>query len=560
MSFEILTSILSFLGGLGMFIYGMNLMADGLQQSAGSKTRKLLAMLTNNRLVGVLIGALITAIIQSSSATTVMVVGFVNAQIMNLGQAIGVIMGANIGTTMTGWIVSMSEWGKLFKPEMIAPVLIFTGTAIMLFTKKERVKQISTVLVGFGILFVGLSIMSGAIEPYSEEPIFYDAFTIIGSNPLYGLLVGTVVTAVIQSSSASMGILQTLAFAGVVNWGAAAFIALGQNIGTCATALLSCIGASKNAKRAAVLHLMFNILGSVIVGTVVYIYFMMNPAVASSQVTGTQLAIFHTSFNVITTILLFPFANWMVKLSEQIIPEDDEEDTRLVKLDDRLLQSPGFALAAVKQEVTKMGELCLDNIAYSRDALVNHENILELEDNERMINTYQKELTDFLTELDASALTEREQMQLKHALMIISDLERISDHCFSIAWEAQNVQHGTELSHLAVVDLETISSQCYKTLKYTLRLRDTKDLNIMDKVLKHETKVDAMEHSMRESCIQRMAEGSCQVQTGLLFLDAISNYERIADHAELIAQYIEEEERNQPGEAFSFAVEASPAI
>ena len=542
-----------------MFIYGMNIMAEGLQQAAGSKTKKLLGMLTNNRFAGVLIGALVTAIIQSSSAATVMVVGFVNAQIMNLNQAIGVIMGANIGTTMTGWIVSMSEWGKLFKPEMTAPVLIFTGTAVMLFSKKERVKQICTVLVGFGILFVGLSLMSGAVAPYSEEPIFYDAFTVIGSNPIFGLLVGTAVTAVIQSSSASMGILQTLAIAGVVNWGAAAFIALGQNIGTCATALLSCIGASKNAKRAAVLHLLFNIIGSVIAGTVIYIYFVMNPAVAAAKVGSTQLALFHTSFNVITTVLLFPFANWLVKLSEKIIPDEEEEDTRLVRLDERLLNSPGFALAAVRQELTKMGELALENIGYSRDALLNLDNITVLLDNEQMINTYQKELSDYLTALDSASLTEREQMQLKHSIMIISDLERISDHCRDIALEAQRIESKAELPYLAAVDIETISSQCCKTLKYALRLRDTKDLHMVSKVLEHEKKVDAMEQEMRESCIQSMSDGAFPVQPGILFLDSISNYERIADHAELIAQYIEEEEKYQYKDPDSFSAALNPA-
>ncbi|WP_303032367.1 Na/Pi cotransporter family protein, partial [Dubosiella newyorkensis] len=258
MNLDIVKSVLAFGGGLGMFIYGMQLMADGLQKAAGAKTRNLLGILTNNRLIGVLVGALITAIIQSSSATTVMVVGFVNAGLMNLSQAIGVIMGANIGTTMTGWLVSMSEWGSIFKPDFFAPILLIIGTILFLFSKKDRVKEVAGILVGFGILFIGLGTMSGAIKPYSEEPIFYQAFTIIGSNPIFGLLVGAIVTAVIQSSSASMGILQTLAFNGVVNWGAAAFIALGQNIGTCVTALLSCIGANQNAKRAATLHLLFN--------------------------------------------------------------------------------------------------------------------------------------------------------------------------------------------------------------------------------------------------------------------------------------------------------------
>jgi phosphate:Na+ symporter len=544
MTLTLLKNILTFAGGLGMFIYGMHIMAEGLQQAAGSKMKKLLSMLTNNRLLGVLVGALVTALIQSSSATTVMVVGFVNAQIMNLHQAIGVIMGANIGTTMTGWIVSMSEWGAIFKPDMFAPALVAIGAAMMLAGRKPSTKRIAHILIGFCILFVGLNTMSSAVKPYAEEPIFYHAFAVIGSNPIFGILVGAAVTAVIQSSSASMGILQTLAFNGVVNWSAAAFIALGQNIGTCVTALLSCIGAHKNAQRAAILHLLFNVIGSVLVGLVLWIYFSMNPAIASSTVSGTQLAMFHTGFNVATTIVLFPFANWMVSLSKKIIPESGKSESRfMVHLDDRLLQTPGIALEAVSDEMQNMGRLALENITLSKECLLNHEKFDQLAENEEKINLYQKEISDFLSEMDTSTLTEKQQLRVKHDILAVSDLERISDHCQSIARLAQEMPDSPGFSEYARQDINTIANQCYKTLKYALEIRDTKNVDAMDKVESYERKVDIMENLMREGHIQRLIEKKCNVESGIVFLDSISNYERMADHAELLAGYIVQEEQ-----------------
>lgn len=537
MNLEILKSVLAFGGGLGMFIYGMQLMADGLQKSAGEKTRKLLAMLTNNRVVGVLVGALITAIIQSSSATTVMVVGFVNARLMDLSQAIGIIMGANIGTTMTGWLVSMSEWGSFFKPDFFAPILLIIGTVILLFAKTERMKQTSSILVGFGILFIGLNAMSGAIKPYSDEPIFYQAFTVIGSNPIFGLLVGAVVTAVIQSSSASMGILQTLAFNGVVNWSAAAFIALGQNIGTCVTALLSCIGAHRNAQRAAMLHLLFNIIGSILIGSVIWIFFALNPLVAQSTVTGTSLALFHSGFNIATTILLFPFANWLVKLAQKMIPEHEEvKEKEFVHLDKRLLQNAGIAFDVVRQEIIRMGALALSNISYSRDVLVSHDHFEKMEENERKINRFQEELTSYLEKVDIATLPPADKLELQHSILAINNIERISDYCMHILnGSKQMLEH--KMSETMIEDINTISSHAYKTMKYALKMRENHDLDQYKKVEKHENRVDEMEKTMRQSYMHRMSEQSYNVQEGIYFLDTIYNYERISDHATQLAEY-----------------------
>ncbi len=547
MTMDLLQDIMLFFGGLGMFIYGMQIMAEGLQNSAGSKTRKLLGLLTNNRILGVLVGALITAIIQSSSATTVMVVGFVNAQIMNLTQAVGVIMGANIGTTMTAWIVSMSEWGSLLKPDFFAPILLVVGVGMMLFSKKEKIKDGANILVGFGILFIGLSTMSGAIEPYSDSPIFSQAFTVIGNNPILGLLVGAAVTGIIQSSSASMGILQALAMNGVVNWGSAVFIALGQNIGTCVTAILSCIGANKNAKRAAVIHLLFNCIGALFFGAICWLTFLAIPNLAMSNVTSTELAIFHTCFNVLTTIILFPFANKLVTLSKLIIKDNVEENNAedegevLVKLDERLLQTPSFALVRVNREIEKMGKLALESIAYTKDALLEKKNIDKIYDREKKINEYEKQLSEFISLMDLSTLNEKEQLQVKHALLAVSDVERIGDHCRNIADMAKDLEEDA-FSQSAKDDIEIISNQCYKTLRWALDIRANLDVSKFEKVEKHETKVDKMQDQMREGHIQRLIDKKCQVEAGIIFLDSVSDYERISDHAENLAQYVVEEE------------------
>lgn len=307
MSVNDISNLFGFLGGLGMFLYGMNIMADGMQKTAGSRMSQFLGMLTNNRFMAVCLGALITAIIQSSSATTVMVVGFVSAGVLNLTQAIGVIMGANIGTTMTAWLVSLSQVGdamKVLKPIFYAPLFIGIGAMMIMFSKKQKNHTIGEILVGLGLLFVGLDFMSGAISPYTDAPIFTNAFTLLGGNPLLGMLTGAVVTAILQSSSASVGILQTLAMSGVVTTNAAVYITMGQNIGSCVTALLSSVGGSRTAKRAAVMHLSFNVIGAILFGLGGFVLFAVLPDFASSSISAVQISVFHTVFNVTNTAIL----------------------------------------------------------------------------------------------------------------------------------------------------------------------------------------------------------------------------------------------------------------
>ena len=324
-------SLFEFAGGIGMFLYGMNRMADGMQKSAGGKMKSLLGYLTRNRFLAILVGALITAIIQSSGATTVMVVGFVNAGLMTLVQAVGVIMGANIGTTITAWIVSLGQIGdaaKALQPSFYAPLLIGIGAFVSLFSKKDRSKTVGELFVGIGLLFEGLEFMSASIAPYTDAPIFSNAFKIVGSNPFLGILIGIVVTAILQSSSASVGILQTLAMNGVVTTNAAIFITLGQNIGSCVTALISSAGTTRTAKRAACMHLLFNVAGALLFGTAGFILFCIRPDIAVHNITGVEISIFHTFFNITCTAVMFPFAKLLVKLSGIIVPENHGIDIR----------------------------------------------------------------------------------------------------------------------------------------------------------------------------------------------------------------------------------------
>ena len=349
--------IIPFVGGLGMFIYGMQIMAQGLENAAGNRMKSLLEALTKNKFFGVLLGAFITAVIQSSSATTVMVVGFVNAGIMNLQQAMGVIMGANIGTTVTGWLVSSVEWAKFLSPSNLAPVAIMIGVIIMLTGKRRSTKDIASIVVGFGLLFVGISSMSSAVEPLKDNAAFCNIFVSLGHNPFLGIVAGAAVTAIIQSSSASVGILQSLAAAGLVPFGAAIYIIMGQNIGTCVTAILSSVGAKKNAKTAALMHLLFNIIGTVIFSIIAIAYLsIVNPAWAQGNITQTQISMVHTVFNIVTTVLLFPVSDWIIKLAKKIgHVEEEVQDESVVLLDDRMLETPGIAIQSTVSELVRMG-------------------------------------------------------------------------------------------------------------------------------------------------------------------------------------------------------------
>ena len=551
MKVEALGVLFQFIGGLGMFLYGMNQMADGLQKSAGHRMQRLLEVLTSNRLMGVLLGAGITAIIQSSSATTVMVVGFVNAGIMNLAQAVGIIMGANIGTTVTSWIVSMSGWGEVLKPDFFAPLLVGIGAAVIMFAKDSKKKDIGEIITGFGFLFVGLSFMSSSIEPYKDAPIFSEIFTVLGRNPLLGILAGTVVTAIIQSSSASVGILQTLAFNGIVNWQSAIFITLGQNIGTCITAILSSIGANRTAKRAAVVHLLFNVVGTIIFGIAMTVVFALNPVLANSTISSVDISIFHTTFNTINTIILFPFANLLVRASGFFVPEKKGEENEPAPdqemsrhLDARILETPSLAIEQIQHEIIAMGETVKKNLRLAADALLHNTEASaeQVYKNEKIINNMQKILTGYLVQINNHSLNEEQHLLVKNLFYSINDLERMGDHCENLAELAdEKRKSGIVFSSEASQEMDNMIRSVEEAVDSAVSARKDHDMTLVRQVFRKEEEVDSLEEDLRENHMQRLADMECTMENGVIFLDAVSNLERISDHAVNIAGYVKEE-------------------
>ncbi len=532
--------LLGFVGGLGLFVYGMNFMGEGLQKTAGSKMKKLLGVLTNNRLLGVLVGVGITAIMQSSSATTVMVVGFVNAGLMSLGQAVGVIMGANVGTTVTAWIVSLGEWSVFLKPSTLAPIAIISGVIMLFFSSKEKIRQIGGIIFGFGVLFLGLDLMGDAVKPLSTLPQFKNIFMKLGSSPVLGILAGAAITAIIQSSSASIGILQTLALASLVPWSAAIYIILGQNIGTCVTAVLSAVGATKNGKRAAMIHLLFNTIGSIFFAVIGVIYFkVINPSSGNILITMTQISIVHTVFNILNTLLLFPFASQLVGLAEHIIGgQDMEGESQLVHLDDRILETPTFAIENATKEVVRMGEMSAANMKLAVEALVEKdtEKIQEVLRVEANINKLQKEINKYLIKLTNSPVSETEHRIVTGLFHSVSDIERVGDHADNISELAEAaIQGGVEFSEVAISEVQEMAAIAISAFELSLQACARNNVNIAKEVLPVEQMVDQMEKTLRNQHIKRLGDGQCTSTAGIMFLDLISNLERVSDHASNIA-------------------------
>ncbi|MCI8518187.1 MAG: Na/Pi cotransporter family protein [Hungatella sp.] len=550
-----ISNVFGFLGGLGMFLYGMNIMADGMQKTAGGKMSQFLGMLTNNRFMAVCLGALITAIIQSSGATTVMVVGFVSAGILNLSQAVGVIMGANIGTTITAWIVSLSQLGsamEVMKPVFYAPLLIGIGALMILFSKKQKYHTVGEILVGLGLLFMGLEFMSDSISPYTDAPVFSKAFEILGSNPFLGMLIGALVTALLQSSSASVGILQTLALNGVVTTNAAIYITLGQNIGSCVTAMISSMGGSRTAKRAAVMHLSFNVIGSLLFGIIGFVLFMAYPAMAASEITAVEISMFHTVFNLVNTALLFPFADQLVKLSGVLVkekeeeePEEDTEEAVALKhLDERIFESPAFAVETAALEVIHMGLITLANVKRGIQAIIsgNLEEVEEVYRVKKTVDRMERMLTEYLIKINNLSLTEYQIQVVNDLFYSISDIKRVAAHGENLAEAAQYmVEHKLKFSDTGVEDLREISREVFKSFEYAIEARRTCNMEMVRKVSQYEDQVDSLEEDLREKHIGRLSSGVCVPSAGVVFLDVISNLERISDHAYNLAGYIKNE-------------------
>lgn len=539
---------LSFLAGFGLFLFGMEYMGEGLNKAAGNRMKNILSALTKNRLLGVLVGAGITALIQSSSATTVMVVGFVNVGLLNLKQAVGVIMGANIGTTITSWIVVLGEWTAYLKPAVLAPIMIVAGVILMMFVKNLHVKSIGQVLFGFGALFLGLDMMSGAAEPLSELESVRNLFLLLGKNPFLGILTGAIVTAVIQSSSASVGILQALALAGLVPWSSAIYIILGQNIGTCITAILSSIGASIHAKRAAVIHFLFNLIGSIIFGIIAVLVFNVWAINTRDELINvTQISIVHSIFNILSTVILFPFGNTLVLLAEKIIKGTiRKQETGDYFLDERLFGTPYVAVQTAMEETIRMGEMACWNVQRAVEALFekDEEKVNEVFNEERGINELQKKLNDYLIKLTNLSISEAAQRRVSQLFHMVSDIERVGDHADNIGELALNLKNeNLSFSEIAQKELEHITDIALRCFSKAIKAYEKQDKQMANEVLTLEKQTDKLEEKLRSKHMQRLAKAECNPFAGIIYLDMVSNLERISDHALNIAQMILDDKR-----------------
>ena len=537
--------VISLLGGLGLFLYGMNLMGESLEKVAGSKMKKIIELLTKNIFMGVLLGAVVTAVIQSSSATTVMVVGFVNAGLMGLPQAVGVIMGANIGTTVTAQIVSFDLTG-------MAPLALGIGILLYLFAGNEKYKQVGEVFIGFGLLFTGMESMKLAVSPLAEYKGFTDLLSTFGRYPILGLLLGFGITAIIQSSSAAMGMLVVLASQGLVPLSSALPILYGQNIGTCVTSLISSIGANKNAKRAAMIHLIFNILGTIIFlillnGIVVNFVVSLDPGNVARQIANV-----HTIFNIVSTILLLPCNKLIVKLAMRIVPdkedEIEEDESRVIKyIDDRMIQTPPIALASTIKEVARMGEKARDSVDYAMEGILeaSSEGIERCFKQEKSINQLQKTILNYLLKLSKAPLSEEDRETVDTLFNTVNDIERIGDHAENLAEIAQSAIDGqVYFSEQGQNEISDMYNKVIASYSYALESMVTSDVNLACKVIKMEEQVDIMEESCRVNHMRRLNNNLCSIDNGIIYFEILANLERISDHAANIAEKVIQQKTN----------------
>ena len=542
--------ILSMVGGLALFLYGMHLLGDGLTKVSGGRMEKILEKLTNNPLKAVLIGAGVTAVIQSSSATTVMVVGFVNSGIMKLQQAVGIIMGANIGTTVTSWILGLSGiesdafFVQLLKPSSFSPVLALIGVAILMFSKNEKKKDVSLILIGFAILMTGMDAMSAAVKPLRDVPEFTNILTKF-SNPIMGLLAGLILTAVIQSSSASVGILQALCATGAVSFGTAIPIIMGQNIGTCVTAMISGIGAKKNAKRAALIHLYFNIIGTVAFMIVFYILHAIIKFPFMEQAADAWgIAVVHSVFNVCATVVLLPFSKGLVKLATLSVPDDMVEaerthaETVLGILDPRFLDIPSLAVEQARNAAEEMAVLAEESMNTAMDLLTHYDKakakrVVELESE---VDVFEDQIGTYLVKVGSKDLSERDSHTLSVILHAIGDFERISDHARNIM-EAAKEMHDKDLefSDKAQTELEVFKKAVHDIVRMAIMSFIENDLNLAKQVEPLEEVIDSLNLEIKARHVKRLRKGKCTIELGFILSDITTNFERVSDHCSNIA-------------------------
>ncbi len=535
--------VLNMIGGLCLFLFGMNQMGDGLERAAGSGLRTLLSKLTSNRFLGFLTGLAVTAVIQSSSATTVMVVGFVNSGLMELGQAIGVIMGANIGTTATAWILSLGGIEgdnlilQLLKPSSFTPVLALIGIVFQLFSKDARKKDIGTVLLGFAVLMFGMDTMSGAVKGLKDEPWFGELFLMF-TNPVLGVLAGAVLTGVIQSSSASVGILQALSATGAVPIAATIPIIMGQNIGTTVTALLSSVGTTKNARRAAILHLLFNTVGTLLLLPVFWIVKdVFQPAVLNEAADYLSISVCHTAFNVLCTALLFPCGDLLVKLVCRLVPEDHKQET-VAELDEHLMTIPAAALQRCREVTSEMADMAAGTLHSGMAALWNYtpELMEAVRKGENKTDHYEDILGTYLVKLSALPISEADSNEAAMMLKALNDFERIGDHALNLVESAEELSvKNFRLSDAANHELSVLTAAVEEIVTLSFAAFRDRDLQKAWQVEPLEQVIDTLKEKLRVHHILRLQQGSCSIETGFVWSDLLTALERVGDHCSNIA-------------------------
>ncbi len=551
-----ITSILTLFGGVGMFLYGMNLLGSSLEQIAGAKLEKTLEKLTTTRFRGVTLGTITTGIIQSSAATTVMLIGFVNAGIMRLAQSVPVIMGANIGSTVTGQILRLGDVSSdnilltLIKPSSFAPLVIAIGAAMLLMCKKKKTKNIAKILIGFGILFMGMTIMEQTVSPLKDNDNFRSMFYKF-SNPFLGVLVGLVITAIIQSCSASVGILQAIASTGTITFSMAFPIVLGQNLGKCLTVFLGGIGTNKKAKRVSLIYFLFNLIGVVIIMSVIYlIQYSIGIPFWNDTMNRGNVADIQTAFNVITTCILLPFTTSLVKLSEIIIKDKLKTNSNheLDILDDIFLKTPGVAIEQSKKVLFNMGKAIQENYDISSKLLqyYDEKEVAKLNENEHFLDKAETVLGEYLVKITSCSLDEINIRELNELMHNVGDFERIGDYCVNIANVAEyNDANKISFSDQALKELKCIDTAVRDILDITLKANEQSDLSIANKVEPLEEVIDALKVSLVDRHLERLKKTSCNVNSGISYVEVLTNLERISDHCSNIAiQVIKREHDN----------------
>lgn len=546
---------LSLIGGLCLFLFGMNIMGDALERRAGSALRTLLSRLTTNKMTGFLTGLGVTSVIQSSSATTVMVVGFVNSGLMDLKQAINVIMGANVGTTVTAWLLSLSGiesenfFVQLLKPTSFTPVLALVGIILYMFCNGSKKKDTGAILLGFATLMFGMDTMSSAVSGLSEVEEFRNLFLMF-QNPILGVLAGALLTAIIQSSSASVGILQALAITGQVSYGAAIPIIMGQNIGTCITAILSSIGTNKNAKRAAVVHLSFNVIGTMVwLSVFCVVKYIFSPALLDQSASLVGIAVAHSAFNILCTALLLPMSGVLEAVAKKIIP-DAKTSEKDVELDERLLDTPPLALESCRRVTAEMGELSVSAMKESIKTLTLYTDKLaeDIREKEEKTDRYEDMLGTYLVKLSSNRVSDADSAEVTELLKMIGDFERISDHAVNVLESAEELrQKGLSFSEAAMDELRSLTGAVGEILDLSMDAFVRTDLEAAAKVEPLEQVVDDLKESMRTRHMIRLQRGECSIDAGFVWSDLLTDLERVADHCSNIAGCVLDAARNNVG-------------